>query len=64
MHPIFDHDKIKQRLAEVKSMPPFTPDRFEPIYTVTQTFETGVTVTLWFVLRNGEPYFYDSKQMT
>lgn len=65
---IFDNIKIEQRLAELKDKPRFLPDKYEPRYSVTQYFDTiggdmGKEVTLYFVLRNGEISFYDSKEL-
>jgi len=65
---IFNVDKILDRVEELKKLPPFKPDLYEPRFSVTQRFSTGndaachKDVTLLFVLRNGEMVFYDSKE--
>lgn len=59
---LFDEIKINERFHELQNKPPFNPDKFEPVFTVSQLFETGVRATLFFVIRDGEPMFYDSKQ--
>lgn len=38
-----------------------TPGKYEPVYQVSQLFETGIRVTYWFVVRNGNIYYYDEK---
>lgn len=62
MSSLFDSIKIEERLKELQGMPPFKPDEHEPRFTVTQLFEDGIECTLFFVIRDGHPLFYDSKQ--
>lgn len=63
MKSIFDIERINERLAELKISPKqLSIDKYEPTYTVTQLFENGDEVTLYFVIRNGEIIFYDSKK--
>lgn len=59
---IFDAGIIEGQLDKIKDMPRFEPDKYEPRFTVTQLFETGIEVTLSFVVRHGEIIYYDSKQ--
>lgn len=60
---IFDIEKINKRMAELEKEPTrrIYPFKDEPRFSVTQLFETNVEVTLYFVIRNGEMLFYDSK---
>lgn len=62
MSSLFDEIKIEERLKELEGKPSFSPDKFEPRFTVSQLYETGVEATLWFVIRDGHPVFYGSKQ--
>lgn len=39
----------------------FTPGKFEPRFTVTQLFKTGIQVTYWYVIRKDAIYYYDEK---
>lgn len=62
MSNIFDIEKIEARMKELEDMPTFQPEKTEPRFTVTQYFEdTETECTLYFVVRNGEMIFYDSK---
>lgn len=62
MNSLFDEEKIKDRIRHLVSLPPFKPDKDELRFTVTQPAD-GVyrECTLFFVVRNGEMIFYDSK---
>lgn len=62
MNSIFNIDKINERLKSLEDFPPFEPEKFEPTFTVTQLFETGIEATLYFVIRNGEMIFYKATQ--
>lgn len=59
---LFNVEALEKRIQELKDLPPFTPDKYEPRYTVTQLFESGVECTLYFVIRNGEQIWYNSEQ--
>ncbi len=61
MNNLFDFEKIEKRIKEIKEQPPFTPDKYEPQYQVSQLFHDGTIVILFFVFRNGDLYFYDAK---
>lgn len=58
----FNIEAIETQLKVVESMPPFQPDKYELRYTTTQLFETGIEVSLSFVIRNGEQIFYASSK--
>lgn len=58
----FNVETIEKRIQELKYLPPFAPDKYEPRYTVTHLFKSGVECTLYFVLRNGEQIFYKSEE--
>ncbi len=58
----FDVELLEKRMNDLKNLPPFKPEKFEPRYSVTQLFETGVEVTLHFVIRNGNQIWYNSEQ--
>lgn len=59
---LFDTATLEKRIQELKDAPPFTPDKYEPRYSVAQLFESGVEVTLHYVIRNGEIMYYKSEQ--
>ena len=59
---LFDTTTLEKRLQELNDVPPFTPDKYEPRYSVTQLFESGVEVTLLYVIRNGHILYYKSEQ--
>ena len=59
---LFDTATLEKRLQELKDAPPFTPDKYEPRYSVTQLFESGVEVTLHYVMRDGHMLYYKSEQ--
>lgn len=65
---LFDTEKIYKHLNEIKNKPRFTPEKYEPHYTVTQFFDSidgsgGIEVILYFVFRDGDISFYDSKEI-
>lgn len=35
---LFDVEALEKRMQELKDLPPFTPDKYEPRYAVTQLF--------------------------
>lgn len=57
---MFDLELLNYRIEELKHLPPFKPDFFEPTFTITQRFENGVEATLWFVIRNDETVIYNA----
>ena len=52
---IFSDELLKEITCNI------TPGKFEPRFTVTQLFETGIQVTYWYVIRKGIIYYYDEK---
>lgn len=58
--PAINTELLEARLKDLKTTPDFKPDEKEARYTVTQSFETGMVVTLSFVIRDGEMIIYDS----
>jgi hypothetical protein len=61
MNNVFDHEKIKKRMRELEDMPPFKPEPTELRYTVTQCFDENCesSVTMYFVVRDGQMLFYN-----
>jgi hypothetical protein len=59
MNNLFDFEKIEQRIKEIKEQPPFTSDKYEPQYQVSQLFPDDKVVILFFVIRDGQPFFYN-----
>lgn len=59
---IFDIKINEEMLEKIKNKPPFEPDKYEPKFTVSQLFETGIEATLHFVIRHGEIIYYNSTQ--
>lgn len=61
---VFDQEKLNAALEALKNAPPFQPRDNEPLFTVTQSYKDGSIITrctLYFVFRNNEMVFYDSK---
>jgi len=52
---IFSEELLKKVTRNIK------PGKFEPRFTVTQLFETGIQVTYWYVIRDGKIYYYEEK---
>lgn len=59
---VFDHELLEGQLERIKNQPPFKPEPYEPRFTITQLFETGIEAKVSYVIRNGEKLFYECKQ--
>lgn len=58
---LFDPKLLKDITEIVRYHPRVKPEKYEAKYQVTQLFETGVEVTIYWVIRDGKQFIYDSK---
>lgn len=58
---VFDPEKLKELEASIGETPVF-PGKYETKYRVKQLFETGLEVTIKYVVRDGLFLYYDFKK--
>ena len=61
MKSVFDIGLLADRIEELKKLPKFSPEEGEIFYSAS-TIKNGRKCSIYFVFRDGEQIFYDSKE--